>query len=100
MTRSQWLIKGIDENGKPTEVHHHGMEGHRRMPDGTWVFMDHPFGADPDWAVEARRTPNSKSDTSSRASPSQDHPMQELATLASIVAALSVGVTAAPGPAS
>jgi ketosteroid isomerase-like protein len=54
MTRSQWLIKGIDENGRPTEVHHHGMEVHRRMPDGSWVFfMDHPFGADPNWAVEA-----------------------------------------------
>ena len=25
-----------------------------RLPDGTWVlFMDHPFGADPSWAVEA-----------------------------------------------
>jgi hypothetical protein len=30
------------------EVHHHGMEVHRRLPDGTWVFfIDHPFGADP-----------------------------------------------------
>ena len=54
MTRSQWLIKGTDESGKPTEVHHHGMEVHRQLPDGSWVFfMDHPFGADPEWAVEA-----------------------------------------------
>jgi ketosteroid isomerase-like protein len=54
MTRSQWLIKGTDKDGKPTEVHHHGMEVHRKMPDGTWVFfIDHPFGADPDWAVKA-----------------------------------------------
>jgi ketosteroid isomerase-like protein len=54
MTRSQWLIKGKDKNGKPTEVHHHGMEVHRRLPDGTWAFfIDHPFGADPDWAVKA-----------------------------------------------
>ena len=54
MTRSQWLIKGIDKDGKPTEVHHHGMEVHRRLPDGTWVFfMDHPFGADQSWAVES-----------------------------------------------
>jgi catechol 2,3-dioxygenase-like lactoylglutathione lyase family enzyme/ketosteroid isomerase-like protein len=54
MTRSQWLIRGTDEHGKPTEVHHHGMEVHRRLPDGTWVyFIDHPFGADSSWAVEA-----------------------------------------------
>ena len=52
MTRSQWLITGVDQNGEPIEVHHHGMEVHRRLPDGTWVFfIDHPFGADPDWAV-------------------------------------------------
>jgi ketosteroid isomerase-like protein len=54
MTRSQWLIKGQDKDGKPTEVHHHGMEVHRKLPDGTWVFfIDHPFGADPFWAVAA-----------------------------------------------
>jgi len=54
MTRSQWLIKGTDRNGRPVVVHHHGMEVHRRLPDGTWVFfIDHPFGADPGWAVEA-----------------------------------------------
>jgi ketosteroid isomerase-like protein len=54
MTRSQWLIKGRDKDGSPTEVHHHGMEVHRRLSDGTWVFfIDHPFGADADWAVEA-----------------------------------------------
>jgi ketosteroid isomerase-like protein len=29
MTRSQWLIKGTDQDGKPTEVHHHDMEVHR-----------------------------------------------------------------------
>jgi ketosteroid isomerase-like protein len=53
MTRSQWLIRGRDGEGKPIEVHHHGMEVHRRLPDGTWVFfIDHPFGADPSWAVE------------------------------------------------
>jgi ketosteroid isomerase-like protein len=54
MTRSQWLIKGTDTDGKPVEVHHHGMEVHRRLPDGTWVFfIDHPSGADPDWAIKA-----------------------------------------------
>lgn len=53
MTRSQWLITGVDKTGRKVEVHHHGMEVHRRLPDGTWVFfMDHPFGADPSWAVE------------------------------------------------
>ena len=53
MTRSQWLITGVDKAGKRIEVHHHGMEAHRRLPDGSWVFfMDHPFGADPSWAVE------------------------------------------------
>ena len=54
MTRSQWLIKGVDHDGEPVEVHHYGMEVHRRLPDGTWVsFMDHPFGADPSCSVEA-----------------------------------------------
>jgi ketosteroid isomerase-like protein len=54
MTRSQWLIRGTDASGKPTVVHHHGMEVHRRLPDGTWAFLiDHPFGADPSWAVDA-----------------------------------------------
>ena len=54
LTRSQWLIRGADADGTPTEVHHHGMEVHRRLPDGTWVyFIDHPSGADPDWAVDA-----------------------------------------------
>ena len=53
MTLSQWLIKGQDKDGKPTEVHHHGMEVHRKPPDGTWCFfIDHPFGADPFWAVD------------------------------------------------
>ena len=52
MTRSQWLIRGLDKDGEPTEVHHHGMEVHRKLPDGTWVFfIDHPFGADASWAV-------------------------------------------------
>jgi ketosteroid isomerase-like protein len=53
MTRSQWLITGKDKQGRPVEVHHHGMEVHRKGADGTWYFfMDHPFGADPDWAIE------------------------------------------------
>ena len=52
MTRSQWLI--LDASGKQTVVHHHGMEVHRKLADGTWVFfIDHPFGADPSWAVDA-----------------------------------------------
>jgi ketosteroid isomerase-like protein len=54
MTRSQWLIKGVDKDGRRIEVHHHGMEVHRRLADGTWVFfMDHPSGADASWAVKA-----------------------------------------------
>jgi ketosteroid isomerase-like protein len=48
MTRSQWLIM----DGRPIEVHHHGMEVHRKGEDGTWYFfIDHPFGADPSWAI-------------------------------------------------
>ena len=35
MTRSQWLIRGQDRDGNPTEVHHHGMEVHRKLRDGT-----------------------------------------------------------------
>ncbi len=54
MTRSQWLIKGRDAHGNPIEVHHHGMEVHRKLPDGKWAFfIDHPFGADSAWAVDA-----------------------------------------------
>jgi ketosteroid isomerase-like protein len=53
LTRSQWLIKGKDVDGNPIEVHHHGMEVHRKLPDGTWAFLiDHPFGADASWAIE------------------------------------------------
>ncbi len=45
MTRSQWLITGVDKDGRKIEVHHHGMEVHRRLPDGTWVFfLRPPFG--------------------------------------------------------
>jgi ketosteroid isomerase-like protein len=52
MTRSQWRIRGTGPDGAPVEVHHHGMEVHRRLPDGTWAFLiDHPFGADASWAV-------------------------------------------------
>jgi len=52
LTRSQWLIAGRGEDGMPIEVHHHGMEVHRRGADGTWYFfIDHPFGADPSWAI-------------------------------------------------
>ncbi|MBY5580576.1 YybH family protein [Rhizobium leguminosarum] len=52
MTRSQWLIAGQDQDGRPVEVHHHGMEVHRKGEDGTWYFfLDHPFGADPTWGV-------------------------------------------------
>jgi hypothetical protein len=47
-----WRITGTDGNGKPVEVHHHGMEVMRRLPNGEWVFfIDHPWGADPSWAV-------------------------------------------------
>lgn len=54
MTRSQWRIKGQNAKGNPVEVHHHGMEVHRRLPDGTWAFfIDHPFGADASWAIDA-----------------------------------------------
>jgi ketosteroid isomerase-like protein len=53
MTRSQWRITGQDRDGKAIEVHHHGMEVHRRGADGTWYFfIDHPFGADASWAVD------------------------------------------------
>lgn len=56
MTRSQWLIRGVGKDGQPINVHHHGMEVHRRLPDGTWAFfIDHPFGANPSWAIPAPR---------------------------------------------
>jgi ketosteroid isomerase-like protein len=53
LCRSQWLITGTDQKGKPVEVHHHGMEVMRRLPNGEWVFfIDHPWGADESWAVK------------------------------------------------
>ena len=53
LCRSQWRITGTDQDGKPLEVHHHGMEVMRRLPNGEWVFfIDHPWGADPSWAVD------------------------------------------------
>jgi ketosteroid isomerase-like protein len=52
LCRSQWLITGTDADGDPIEVHHHGMEVTRHLPNGEWVFfIDHPWGADPSWAV-------------------------------------------------
>jgi ketosteroid isomerase-like protein len=52
MTRSQWLINGTTNDGQPVQVHHHRIEVHRRLSDGSWViFLDHPSGADPSWAV-------------------------------------------------
>ena len=57
LTHSQWLIKGKDVDCNRIEVHHHGMEVHRKLPDGTWAFLiDHPFGADPSWAETPPRT--------------------------------------------
>jgi len=55
MTRSQWLIRGVvDADGRPVEVRHHGMEVHRRLLAGTWVFfIGHPSGADASWTVKA-----------------------------------------------
>ena len=53
LCRSQWRITGFDKDGNPIEVHHHGMELMRRLPTGRWVFfIDHPWGADPSWAVD------------------------------------------------
>jgi ketosteroid isomerase-like protein len=60
LCRSQWLISGVDREGKRIEVHHHGMEVMRRLPNGEWVFfIDHPWGADESWAVE--RPPHTSS---------------------------------------
>lgn len=53
LCRSQWRITGTDQDGKPLEVHHHGTEVMRRLPNGEWVFfIDHLWGADSSWAVD------------------------------------------------
>ncbi|WP_161606270.1 YybH family protein [Microlunatus speluncae] len=53
LVRSQWLITGTKSDGEPLELHHHGMEVMRRLPDDSWVFyIDHPYGADSSWAVD------------------------------------------------
>ena len=54
LVRSQWRIRGTDRAGQPIDLHHHGMEVMRRSPDDQWQFyIDHPWGADPSWAVES-----------------------------------------------
>jgi ketosteroid isomerase-like protein len=53
LCRSQWRITGTGQDGKPIEVHHHGMEVLRRVDNDGWVFfIDHPWGADAAWSVE------------------------------------------------
>ncbi len=60
LVRSQWRITGTGKDGKPIELHHHGMEVMRRQPNGEWrFFIDHPYGADSSWAVPAERIPPS-----------------------------------------
>ena len=50
--RSQWRISGTDADGAPIELAHQGIEVVRRQLDGSWRFViDHPYGADPDWAA-------------------------------------------------
>jgi ketosteroid isomerase-like protein len=54
LVRSQWKIRGVDGDGDRIELHHHGMEVMRRAADGSWQFyIDHPWVADPSWAVDA-----------------------------------------------
>ncbi|WP_192360370.1 hypothetical protein [Mesorhizobium mediterraneum] len=36
LTRSQWLMRGVKLDGSPVESHHHGMEVHHQLSDGTW----------------------------------------------------------------
>jgi ketosteroid isomerase-like protein len=55
MTRSQWLITGVDQNGEPIEVHHHGIEVHRR---NMGVLHRPPVRRRPPWAVV--RPPNTE----------------------------------------
>jgi ketosteroid isomerase-like protein len=53
LCRSQWRITGTDQRGERIEIQHHGMEVMRRLDNGEWVFfIDHPWGADPSWAVD------------------------------------------------
>jgi ketosteroid isomerase-like protein len=60
LVRSQWRITGTDRDGKPIELHHHGMEVMRRQPNGEWRFyIDHPYGADASWEIPAGRIPPS-----------------------------------------
>ena len=53
MTRSQWLITGRTRTASRSRC---TITAWRctQAPDGTWYFfIDHPFGADPSWAVAA-----------------------------------------------
>jgi ketosteroid isomerase-like protein len=44
LCRSQWRITGKDKDGKPVEVHHHGMEVMRRLPNVMVLFHRPPVG--------------------------------------------------------
>jgi ketosteroid isomerase-like protein len=60
LVRSQWRFTGTGNDGNPIELHYHAMEVMRRQPNGEWrFFIDHPYGADPSWAVPAERIPPS-----------------------------------------
>jgi ketosteroid isomerase-like protein len=51
--RSQWRITGKTGTGEPILLSHHGIEVVRQQEDGSWkMLIDHPYAADPDWAVE------------------------------------------------
>jgi ketosteroid isomerase-like protein len=66
LVRSQWRITGTGRDGKPIELHHHGMEVMRRQPNGEWrFFIDHPYGADASWEMPADRLPASTRSTRS-----------------------------------
>jgi hypothetical protein len=59
MTRSQWRITGVDHRGEPVEVHHHGMEVHRRLREAhgssSWTIRSVPI---PTGRSNGHRAPN------------------------------------------
>jgi hypothetical protein len=58
MTRSRWRVTGWGRDGRPVEVHHHGMEVHRRGADGSWYFFSTTRSAPmPPGRSTARSTP-------------------------------------------
>jgi ketosteroid isomerase-like protein len=71
--RSQWRITGTGHDGAPMELAHQGIEVVRQQSDGSWKFViDHPYAADPGWAISFGKLASPPSTPSQGADPQGD----------------------------